>query len=143
VPQKKNGTTVTSQDSTSTDVHARFDPEEIFAAAGEVPYAWRIDTDELAWGRNVGDTLAVTDPAALCTGKGYAQLIDPKSGSSRAETVMRGTTFDRGAGVAYQVQYALRAGPDRLLWIEDTGRWFAGRDGKPLRAHGVVRTISE
>ena len=134
---------MTSQDSTSTDVHARFDPEEIFAAAGEVPYGWRIDTDELAWGRNVGDTLAVTDPAALRTGKGYAQLIDPKSGSSRAETVMRGTTFDRGAGVAYQVQYALRAGPDRLLWIEDTGRWFAGRDGKPLRAHGVVRTISE
>jgi diguanylate cyclase (GGDEF)-like protein len=132
---------VTSQD--STNVNARFDPEEIFSAAGEVPYGWQIDTDELAWGRNVGDVLAVADPAALRSGKDYAQLIDPKSGSSRADTVMRGTSFDRGAGVPYQVQYALRAGPDRLLWIEDTGRWFAGRDGKPLRAHGVVRVINE
>ena len=26
-------------------------------------------------------------------------------------------------------------------WLEDTGRWFAGPDGKPLRAHGVVRAI--
>ena len=30
-----------------------------------------------------------------------------------------------------------------LHWIEDTGRWFAGPDGKPLRAHGVVRVIDE
>ena len=44
----------------------------------------------------------------------------------------------------YQVQYALRAGPaDKVLWIEDIGRWFAGADGKPERAHGVVRVINE
>ena len=29
------------------------------------------------------------------------------------------------------------------LWLEDTGRWFAGPDGKPARAHGVVRVINE
>ncbi len=29
------------------------------------------------------------------------------------------------------------------LWIEDNGRWFAGPDGKPARAHGVVRLIGE
>ena len=28
-------------------------------------------------------------------------------------------------------------------WIEDSGRWFAGPDGKPSRAHGVVRVINE
>jgi diguanylate cyclase (GGDEF)-like protein len=26
-------------------------------------------------------------------------------------------------------------------WIEDTGRWFAGPDGRPRRAHGVMRLI--
>src|SRR6185503_13916200 len=26
---------------------------------------------------------------------------------------------------------------------EDTGRWFAGPDGRPIRAHGVVRVINE
>ena len=29
------------------------------------------------------------------------------------------------------------------LWVEDTGRWFAGRDGRPARAHGTVRVINE
>ena len=34
-------------------------------------------------------------------------------------------------------------GTDAKLWIEDIGRWFAGPDGKPARAHGVVRVINE
>ena len=50
---------------------------------------------------------------------------------------------DDGAGVPYEVQYALKPTPDSapLHWIEDTGRWFAGADGTPARAHGVVRVI--
>ena len=44
----------------------------------------------------------------------------------------------------YQVQYALHpAGPGKSLWIEDIGRWFADADGKPARAHGIVRVINE
>ena len=41
------------------------------------------------------------------------------------------------------MQYALKPTPDSapLHWIEDTGRWFAGADGTPARAHGVVRVI--
>ena len=35
------------------------------------------------------------------------------------------------------------APPARHLWIEDIGRWFAGADGKPARAHGIVRVINE
>ncbi len=36
-----------------------------------------------------------------------------------------------------------RAGSDTKLWVEDIGRWFAGTDGKPARAHGLVRVINE
>ena len=43
------------------------------------------------------------------------------------------------SGVPYQVQYAFKRGDDENIWLEDTGRWFAGPDGKPLRAHGIVR----
>jgi diguanylate cyclase (GGDEF)-like protein len=52
-------------------------------------------------------------------------------------------TKDDGTGVPYQVQYALRPTPDSapLHWIEDSGRWFAGSDGTPARAHGIVRVI--
>ncbi len=30
-----------------------------------------------------------------------------------------------------------------LFGSEDIGRWFAGKDGKPARAHGIVRVINE
>jgi diguanylate cyclase (GGDEF)-like protein len=46
--------------------------------------------------------------------------------------------------VPYQVQYKLQPpGQGKSLWIEDIGRWFADVDGRPARAHGVVRVINE
>jgi len=44
--------------------------------------------------------------------------------------------------VPYQVQYAFRRGGDEKIWLEDTGYWFAGNDGKPVRALGTVRAIT-
>ena len=120
------------------------DPNEILASVGEVPYAWLIASDTLVWGRNVGEVLPIDDPMAIASGRGFAQLIDQQSGQSRADVLMRPTSRDEGSGVPYQVQYALRLpGGAGLLWIEDSGRWFAGPDGTPLRAHGVVRPINE
>jgi diguanylate cyclase (GGDEF)-like protein len=121
------------------------DPHAIFTAIGEIPYAWRIDSDALSWGPNVHSVLAPLAPAALASGKSYARSIDPQSASSRSDAVMRSGLRDEGAGVPYQVQYALRASAaaEEVIWIEDTGRWFAGPDGKPLHAHGVVRVINE
>jgi diguanylate cyclase (GGDEF)-like protein len=121
------------------------DPHAIFAAIGEIPYAWRIDSDALAWGPNVHRVLAPLDPAALASGKSYAQLIDPQSASSRSDAVTRSGLRDEGAGVPYLVQYALRASAaaQEVIWVEDSGRWFAGPDGKPMHACGVVRVINE
>jgi len=125
------------------DALPTLDPDAIFASVAEVPYAWHIASDRIAWGRNVGAVLAVADPAALDHGRSYAELVDPQSGPTRSDALMRPAGSDQGAGVAYQMQYALNAGAGRLLWIEDTGRWFAGPDGKPAHAHGVVRVINE
>ena len=120
------------------------DPNEIFASVGEVPYAWQIDSDALVWGRNVGEVLLIGDPVAIASGRSFAQLVDPQSTQSRADVLMRPASRDEGPGVPYQVKYALRPpGGSGVLWIEDSGRWFAGSDGKPLRAHGVVRVINE
>jgi diguanylate cyclase (GGDEF)-like protein len=42
------------------------------------------------------------------------------------------------------VEYCLRLSPElHRIWVEDTGRWFAGPDGRPIRAHGVIRVINE
>jgi diguanylate cyclase (GGDEF)-like protein len=118
------------------------DAGAILASVGEVPYEWRLDSDALLWGANVADVLTGIDPAALASGCGYAQVTDP-AGPSRLDTVTRSVGKDTGSGVAYQLQYALRANAEHVIWIEDSGRWFAGPDGKPARAHGVVRVINE
>jgi len=121
------------------------DSEAIFAAIGEVPYEWRIASDALAWGSNVHEVLGSLDPAALTSGKSYAQLIDPQSGTSRYDAVMRAGARDQGGGIAYLVQYALQASAagGGVIWVEDSGRWFAGPEGEPLRACGAVRVINE
>jgi diguanylate cyclase (GGDEF)-like protein len=119
------------------------DANEILVSVGEVSYEWLIDSDILHWGANAPAVLMV-DLAAIATGGDFALLLDPPDGRSRLDAVTRSGARDEGAGVRYQVQYALRPpGAADVLWIEDTGRWFAGPDGKPLRAHGVVRVINE
>ena len=142
-PSPQTGTEARAETRSETDAPLALDPGRILASVGEVPYEWRIDSDVIVWGPNAGAVLGVADVAALATGRGYAQLVDPKSGPSRFETVMRATKADEGPGVPYQVQYALRSDRERRTWIEDSGRWFAGSDGKPVRAHGVVRAINE
>jgi diguanylate cyclase (GGDEF)-like protein len=119
------------------------DPAGIFASVGEVPYAWQIDTDALVWGRNVGEVLAIGDRDVIASGRGFAKLVHPQSIQSRANALVQPGRRDEGAGVPYQVQYALCPPSSRVLWIEDSGRWFAGPDGNPQRAHGVVRVIND
>jgi diguanylate cyclase (GGDEF)-like protein len=121
------------------------DPDAIFAAVGEIPYAWRIDSDALVWGPNAPTVLGPFDPAALASGRSYARLIDPQSGPSRSDAVMRSGLRDAGAGIPYLLQYALRtsAAAQEVVWLEDSGRWFGGPDGKPVHAYGVVRVINE
>ncbi len=100
-------------------------------------YEWHLDTDVLLWGSNVA---AVLGGAELASGRAYAQHVDAEGGQSRVDAVQSATQRDNGEGVPYQVQYAFRRGKQKV-WVEDTGRWFGGPDGKPLRALGTVRII--
>ncbi|MGA9895116.1 MAG: GGDEF domain-containing protein, partial [Xanthobacteraceae bacterium] len=124
---------------------APFDPAQILAAVGEGAYDWRIDTDIVWWGNNAAEVLLVRDPAAISTGRGYAQILDAENAQGRFDAVMQSNKRDDGHGVAYQIQYGIRPDPasETKLWVEDTGRWFAGPDGKPQRALGVIRVINE
>ena len=138
----RNETTAAIDSSASaTEIEA----SAVLAAVGEAPYAWRIASDALAWGPNAADVLKVADPSLIASGRGFAKLLDPDNPQTRFDAVMRSATPDKGQGVPYQVQYALRPKPgiDTKVWIEDVGRWFAGPDGKPARALGVVRVINE
>ena len=121
------------------------EPNGILASIGLVPYDWRIDTDALTWGANAAEVLQVRDATRIATGRGYAAFLDPKNASTRYDAVMDASGRDYGAGVPYQAEYCLLTGPDGAtpLWVEDNGRWFAGPDGRPARAHGVVRAVTE
>jgi diguanylate cyclase (GGDEF)-like protein len=118
---------------------------EILASIGEALYRWDIVSDALAWSANAGEVLLVGDLTTIATGRAYAQLIEPDNAPARFDTIMKSDQRDQGRGVGYQSQYCVRPyrGAETRLWIEDTGRWFAGPDGKPVRAHGTVRVINE
>ncbi|MCF8477321.1 MAG: sensor domain-containing diguanylate cyclase, partial [Pseudolabrys sp.] len=118
------------------------DAGEILRSIGDAAYEWRIDTDALSWSVNATSVLG-TDMAELTGGAAFARHIDADGGQSRADAILKSGQRDSGEGVAYQVQYAFKRGDGGIVWLEDTGRWFAGPDGKPLRAHGIVRAIDE
>ncbi len=114
---------------------------EILRSIGDVAYEWHLDTDALTWSENAVALLGV-GVAELASGHSFAQHVDAAGGLTRIDVVQRATQRDAGDGIPYQVQYAFRRGEEKI-WLEDTGRWFAGQDGKPLRAHGVIRVIGE
>jgi diguanylate cyclase (GGDEF)-like protein len=121
------------------------DTAEICASVGVVPYRWQIDSDTLTWGPNATAVLGIADAAAIATGKRFAKFVETKGGQTRFDAVLGSAQRDAGAGVPYEVQYCLRpvADSEACIWLEDTGRWFAGPDKAPLHAHGVVRVINE
>jgi diguanylate cyclase (GGDEF)-like protein len=123
---------------------ASSDAAGILASIGEAAYRWELPTDELVWSANAASVIAV-DQAAIATGRLYAALLDRDNLQTRFDAVMHSVQRDDGRGVAYQIEYCLRTGAEshRKTWIEDTGRWFAAADGRPARAHGVIRVINE
>jgi diguanylate cyclase (GGDEF)-like protein/PAS domain S-box-containing protein len=118
------------------------DAAAILESVGDVVYEWRLDTDALSWGTNLSAVLG-TEPGQLKNGRLYARLLHPDNTATRFDAVMRSGQRDDGKGVPYRVEYALRTTDGGKVWVEDTGRWFAGAEGKPLVAHGVIRVVNE
>jgi diguanylate cyclase (GGDEF)-like protein len=118
------------------------DPRQILDSIGEAVYDWDLASDRISWGANAAAVLGFANLAAPVTGRAFDECLSHDSESSRQEAIARATAVDAGMGVPFQIRYGLTR-PDRprdtTVWIEDTGRWFAGPDGRPARAHGLVR----
>jgi diguanylate cyclase (GGDEF)-like protein len=120
------------------------DCAEILRSAGEAAYEWRIESDRLIWSESAPAMFGLRDGGPIASGRGFANLLDPANTRTRFDAIFHSQEADSGNGVVYQVQYALRMGQrSPRLWVEDTGRWFADKDGKPFRAHGLVRIIND
>ncbi len=127
-----------------TDAASNLDVAAILTLSGEAAYEWQIASDALTWSDNAPALLGLHNTRAISTGRHFAMLLDTDNATTRADAVTQSAMRDLGAGVAYQIQYAIRTRPrGPKLWIEDTGRWFAGKDGKPERAQGLIRVIND
>ena len=85
---------------------------------------------------------AALPPECLATGAGYAGLVTAGSDASRYHAVFNGLTRDEGEGAPFRVQYQLATTAGEAIAVEDFGRWFADADGRPRRAHGVLRVLT-
>jgi diguanylate cyclase (GGDEF)-like protein len=126
--------------------HSAPDPRAILDSIGQTVYDWNLHSDRIQWGPNAGSVLGIDRMEALQTGRAYADWLAHDSESSRFEAIARSEVADEGSGVSYQICYGLVPPHDprgAAIWVEDAGRWFAGPDGKPARAHGLVRVITD
>ena len=73
----------------------------------------------------------------------FAKLVEPQ-GSIRSEALLLSPPMHGANGVPYRIEYGVRISTSApVLWIEETGCSFAGPDGRPARAHGIVRINNE
>ncbi|MCA6118923.1 bifunctional diguanylate cyclase/phosphodiesterase [Bradyrhizobium sp. WSM 1738] len=117
----------------------------ILASLGQAAFLWDLIADTITWSDNAGAIFTDIPLEALASGTGFARLIEP-SRSIRTDALMQSAPVPPrgGEGVAYQIEYGVRASSSApVLWIEETGCWFAGPDGKPARAQGIVRVNNE
>ncbi len=122
------------------------DPRAILDSLGQTVYDWDLESDLIQWGPNAESVLGFRNIGRISTGRAYADCLSHDSESSPYETIMRSTARDQGGGAPFQICYGIvppTNGRDTTIWIEDTGRWFAGPDGRPAHAHGLVRVITD
>jgi diguanylate cyclase (GGDEF)-like protein len=125
----------------ASDQAPPLDPAAVLSSIGEAVYDWDVQSDTLRWTSGAQRLLRRVDPLMLITGAAYDGGISSRSGIGRTAHILGSRRIDDGMGVAYALRYALLTADGALLWLEDTGRWFAGADGRPAAAHGVVRQI--
>ena len=115
----------------------------ILASLGQAAFVWDLAADTIAWSDNAAAVFTDIPPEALASGTGFAKLIEPK-GSIRSDALGQAGPARGAEGTAYRVEYGVRASTSApVIWIEETGCWFAGADGRPARAQGIVRVDNE
>jgi diguanylate cyclase (GGDEF)-like protein len=115
----------------------------ILASLGQAAFVWDIATDALSWSDHLSEVFADIPPAALSSGAALARLIEPRR-TIRTDALALSPPVHGTEGTPYRIEYGVRADISApILWIEETGCWFAGADGKPSRAQGIVRINNE
>jgi diguanylate cyclase (GGDEF)-like protein len=115
----------------------------ILASLGQAAFVWDIASDAITWSAHANAVFSDIPASSLQTGAEFAKLIEPER-SIRTDALNQSPPPQRGEGAPYRIEYGVRtstAAP--VLWIEETGSWFAGPGGRPARAQGIVRINNE
>ena len=117
--------------------------DTVLSCLGQAAFTWDIASDTLSWSANIDDMLPGVPSEAMKLGADFAKLIEPQP-YVRREAVMNGSAQDTGQGAYYQIEYGVRARLSTpVVWIEETGRWFANAEGKPAYVRGILRINNE
>jgi len=115
----------------------------ILASIGQAAFVWDIASDAIDWSDHLGEVFPDIPSGALATGAEFAKLIEPER-SVRADALGQSPPVRGPEGTPYRIEYGVRTSTSApVLWIEETGCWFAGPDGRPARAQGIVRINNE
>jgi diguanylate cyclase (GGDEF)-like protein len=115
----------------------------ILASLGQAAFVWDIATDVMIWSAHANAVFSDIPAASLASGAEFSKLIEPER-SIRSGALGHSPPARRGEGMPYRIEYGVRTSTSEpVLWIEETGCWFAGPDGRPARAQGIVRVNNE
>ena len=115
----------------------------ILASLGQAAFVWDAATDSLVWSEHVAAVFPDIPLERLASGAEFSNLIEPQR-SVRSDALVPSPAAQSGEGAPYRIEYGVRANTSApVQWIEETGCWFAGADGKPARAQGIVRVNNE
>jgi diguanylate cyclase (GGDEF)-like protein len=116
---------------------------DILASVGQAAFVWDLATDAMTWSDHSSAVFSDIPAASLQSGAEFSKLIEPVR-SIRTDALGHSPPAQRGGGAPYHIEYGVRtSSSEPVLWIEETGCWFAGSDGRPARVQGIVRINNE
>ena len=122
-----------------------FDLVAVLSSLNETAYTWDLVSDHIAWESNAATVFNLTDVGSISTGQSFAALIMPEDASQRSRMFDVATAHSQASGIPYRLQYRIQSSGPRSahIWVEDHGRWWAGRDGRPMSVRGVIRLVAD
>ncbi len=122
-----------------------FDLVGILSSVDETAYTWDLVSDRIEWESNVLAVLSVASVSAIDTGAKLLSLVAPEHVGLRTAAFESDAPRSQATGTPYRLQYRLMPKGQRSVpvWVEDHGRWWSDRDGKPVRARGVLRVVAD
>lgn len=111
----------------------------LFECTGEAVYTWNTDSDEIIWYPEAANILGVAPGDLPTNSMEFLGHVSPDDAPQRA--VQLSNNVNRG--LAYQCEFKFRHESGRYHWVEERIVFARGEVGKPNRALGTIRVITE